>query len=296
MSELEGKFTVPKGLLAADCFREERACRRGAFLDLWRLANDRPRTVIIKGKKVALKRGQLAYSQATLGEIWRWDRDKVHSVLVEWQNEGYITFDATNSTTIITVVDYTIYNPDSTPKTPPDTEAEVAPEVAPEPAAEPAQKVEGGSKKMGRGEGDAPPATGFQEVPPDEVVAGFCAGYRNLAKGITEGIPEGWWKDWMANAITTGRWPVNWQRVIVLKFEADFVNHHPKAVGTGQKKNGAGVAEDIQRERRRRELLEERGQLREWLSAVQHLPADAPDIQEKMARLEAVMGELGGGE
>lgn len=149
---LTGKVTIPKMMLDRDILTAEPANRKSALVDLHAWANDRERSVKIGGGDVHLKRGQLAYSQQTLSKLWRWDKDKTHRVLTEFQNEGLITFDGSNRTTIITVVDYTIYNADTDAK--PAAEPEAVTEAQPD--AKPEQKLEVGSGSK-KGEGAEPP-------------------------------------------------------------------------------------------------------------------------------------------
>lgn len=213
---------MPKEALAHDFLNREPANRKSALRDLWEWANDRPRTITVNGRAVNLKRGQLGYAQTTLAKFWRWSPEKIKTVLGEFQDEGFITFEATPTTTIITVLDYTVYNPDTTPEPRAEPAAEPATETGTEPAAEPAQKLEVG---RGKYEGGRETAPQFAEIPSNKEVAEFCDQHRNLAIGITAGIPATWWMDWLAFHLPPGRpLPHDWKRALLLSAEADWSN------------------------------------------------------------------------
>src|SRR5262245_39768649 len=112
---LKGTITIPKQLLESDFMNSRPDTELGAFLKLWLWANDRDRQILVNGRKVNVKRGQLARAQSTLAEAWRYDIKKARQFLVNFQNEGLITFEPTQPVTVITVLDYTIYNADTAP-------------------------------------------------------------------------------------------------------------------------------------------------------------------------------------
>lgn len=229
---------MPKRALDMDLFAEEPSNRRSAYTDLWRWANDRDRDFTIRGQRVALRRGQLAYSMLTLAERWRWSREKVQAVLTEFQNLGLITFTTSKLTTTITVLDYDIYNPctsvldvEKDPKThnAPDNgtsnESGIASSNAPDngTSTEGRREKEEGRRGNARGRAEAPPETG-RIVPTDAEVSEFCASYQHLALGIS-GIPDAWWLGWLAAQLSSDRpFPSNWKRVLELRFLADWKN------------------------------------------------------------------------
>ena len=101
----------------------------------------------------------------------------------------------------------------------------------------------GTEAKVMEGNGSAPP-----EIPSLETVSAFCAGFRDLSRGVTKGIPEGWWRGWFSNMRTRARFPAAWQECLVDAFIGDFTNRHPKALGIlNHKKNPAPVDGEMPR-------------------------------------------------
>jgi hypothetical protein len=283
---ISGCVTLPKDLLDADLLNREPANRKSACLDLWKWANDRPRTITVNGRLVKLERGQLAYAQTTLAKFWRWSPEKVKAVLVGLQDEGLITFDSSTTTTIITLPDYTVYNPDTTPKP--------GPEPATDSATEPAQKKEVGRGKMEGGRENAP---NLPEIPTDEAVAKFCAAHLDLSVGITKGIPATWWKGWLAARLESGKpFPMDWKRAIALRFGQDWADPtspgYAKAHGAGVGgKNGGGAAGETTPQRRFRLDRELEG-LMEQLEALGSVGADYRPLEPQIEAVKLELKEL----
>jgi len=80
-----------------------------AWIDMIMLANHEDRKFLIKGQLVECKRGQLAYSQESLSDRWKWTRDKVRHFLKLLEKDGMITHKSTHLTTIITICNYCKY-------------------------------------------------------------------------------------------------------------------------------------------------------------------------------------------
>lgn len=231
-----GKVTIPKNALEHDFLNRQPANYKSAFADLWAWANDRPRTIEVgTGRALKLARGQLAYAQTTLAKLWRWSVEKVKAFLIELQNEGLITFDCSNTTTIITVLDYTIYNADSTPEPATKTATESGTETGIEPgtasATKSAQKLEVGSKK---GEARDPQF--------DEIAVPGLGEY--IASCSVRGIPEAIARKdhaWRSEQ-PSRRWPTaHWQTAVTSLFERWRDSGAPG--GNFGKKNGAANLE-----------------------------------------------------
>jgi hypothetical protein len=285
MMELTGKVTFSKLVFDREIFSSEPANRLSAYVLLNTLANDRERRVNLGGQEVALKRGQLAHSQQTLAKLLRWGIEKVHRVLTEFQNEGLITFQTTTRTTVITVLDYDIYNPDTGAV--PDAEQEANQDAEPhtvqdaEPQSNQGQKVEGGSKKVeggGKAGGDFEVAG---SVPDTSEVFAFAAGFAGEpATGAPGPIPAGYVAGWLKLVEGRREFPPRWQRALVAAWRADF-RSYAAAGGEGSEKNAAknpgavsaNVAA-IQESRRQGDL---RRQLREVEESIEALDqAGAP--------------------
>jgi len=91
-----------------DC---EKFTKAQAWIDLIMLANYKTRKILLRGIPVIVERGQLAHSEVTLAERWRWSRGKVRRFLqeLEQQTEPQIKQHKTNITSIITILNYNEY-------------------------------------------------------------------------------------------------------------------------------------------------------------------------------------------
>lgn len=250
---LAGTITLPKTALAHDFINRHPANYKSAYADLWAWANDRQRTLAVgTGRAIKLDRGQLAYSQSTLAKLWRWSPEKVKAYLVELQNEGLITFDASNTTTIITVIDYAIHNRDTTPEPTAEPSTETDTETDTNSATNSATKAEQ-KGEVGRGRGKC------ITIPDDREVAAFCSSWPgDMARGIPAVIPEGWWTSWLSfRLLDLKKWPDDWQRCMVLSYRSDFANRHPKIFS---KKTATGSTHGETRERG--EILQQLAQAR----------------------------------
>jgi len=257
MSEINGKVTMPKRAFEHDFLNRQAANPRSAWHDLWLWANDRPRTIAVgagksAGRSISLARGQLAYSQTTLAKLWRWDFEKTHRFLVELQNEGLITFDATNTTTIITVLDYPIYNPDTTPQPSAEPSAEPNTEGTAEPntegMVEGIQKGEGGRRK-----GEGARARDLPEVEIPDLKE--CRAWAELS-GIDPDYIESQWRTTAGNdawQTRSGRL-IDWRNLWLGRWLQDRARFSAKKNGA---KNGENPATEFTGKRERGEILQE---------------------------------------
>jgi hypothetical protein len=168
-------------------------------------------------------------------------REWVETFLAFCQDEGLIKRDTSNNRKpVITILNYKTYNPPYYAGEPAEpTTDKPAGEPAEPPAGEHTRKREEGT---GKGKGEAP-AANFSEYPNDSEVGEFCGEFEDLAHGV-RGIPEIWWRGWLAAALTRQTFPADWKRALRNAFLGDWVARHPKALGQGfedGKKNGNGV-------------------------------------------------------
>ena len=264
MGDLSGAVRVFKRIRKNPVWQKDAACYGRAWIDLLLLAVDRasaPQRFWVRGIEVTLERGQVGWSQKRLAEEWGRSGEWVTAFLKWCQDQGMIQVRTTNTGSVITIVNYDAYQIDEEPGAESDSETDAEPgaitgaepraETAPETDAEPGAKPEHKGKRVrvsskGKGVSAVPPegsGTGLEAataagararvLPTDEEVAEFCAGFQDLSRGVA-GIPEGWWRGWLAHALGSGRvWPVDWQRALKNAFLADFANRHPKATGGG---------------------------------------------------------------
>lgn len=83
--------------------------KSSAWIDLLLLANFTDSYFEVRGIGVPVKRGQLAYSQLTLAQRWRWSIGKVKRFLFVLKMDGQIDYQNTNVTTLITILNYDQY-------------------------------------------------------------------------------------------------------------------------------------------------------------------------------------------
>jgi len=94
----------------------EKFTRGQAWVDLVGLANHSGGFFRVRGNKVEVKRGQLGYSELSLADRWKWSRGKVRRFLAELESEmeQKIVQQKTFLTTLITILNYEIYQGDGT--------------------------------------------------------------------------------------------------------------------------------------------------------------------------------------
>ena len=109
-----GWFSVDRKLLESDLWLSEPFTRAQAWIDLVGFARFEPGHIRIKGIRVDLARGQVGLSEVSLGKRWRWSRGKVRRYLKELEYDQRIIQQKTNVTTLITIVNYDIYQTCST--------------------------------------------------------------------------------------------------------------------------------------------------------------------------------------
>jgi hypothetical protein len=105
-----GVVTLVKSLAQHDIWLAEPFNRAQAWVDLLLLANDQPRTIRLAGQEIQVECGQLAWSNVSLADRWRWSRPKVIGFLNELAERGMIKLAPNNRTTLITIVNYRTYN------------------------------------------------------------------------------------------------------------------------------------------------------------------------------------------
>jgi len=83
--------------------------RSQAWIDLLFLANWKPATFYIRGNKIDVRRGELAWSVLNLSKRWKWSRQKVSGFLDMLENEHQIKHQKTTVTTLIYITNYDKY-------------------------------------------------------------------------------------------------------------------------------------------------------------------------------------------
>ncbi|MFA5453079.1 MAG: hypothetical protein WC248_05865 [Candidatus Methanomethylophilaceae archaeon] len=117
-------FLVNRDLLNSDRWLSEPFTRGQAWVDLFGLAQHTKGFFRVRGIKIEVERGQLAYSQQTLTKRWHWSRGKVKRYLSELENQNDIILKTIQQngqqikflTTLITIVKYDKWQGDDTAK------------------------------------------------------------------------------------------------------------------------------------------------------------------------------------
>ena len=93
-----------------DCFLwDDPFGRKDAWIDLLLLVNHKEKKVMFDGKVVTVKAGQRITSIRKLSERWHWGKDRTKAFLDLLESEGMITRESDSRKTVITVVNYGIY-------------------------------------------------------------------------------------------------------------------------------------------------------------------------------------------
>lgn len=77
-----------------------------AWVDILMLANHKENTIFIRGNRIDIKRGQLAYSKERLAREWKWSEKKVNNFLKMMEKEGQIILIKTPSIVVVEIVNY----------------------------------------------------------------------------------------------------------------------------------------------------------------------------------------------
>ncbi|HWC59564.1 MAG TPA: hypothetical protein VHC44_07700 [Verrucomicrobiae bacterium] len=106
---IHGSIVLSKRLRQHPVWSREAMSYGQALVDLLLLANDKARRVTINGETFELKRGQLAWSKRRLESEWNRSRNWVDRFLRWCNDESMIVVDSTNRRTIITIINYDVY-------------------------------------------------------------------------------------------------------------------------------------------------------------------------------------------
>ena len=111
---MEGWIRLYRQLASSSLWLSEPFTRGQAWVDLLMLANHADGYVRKRGVRLEVKRGQVGWSEVALCDRWRWGRGKVIRFLKELENDQQIEHQKTNITTIISIVNYELYQIDDT--------------------------------------------------------------------------------------------------------------------------------------------------------------------------------------
>lgn len=109
-----GWIKIHRKLMEDTLYFAEPFTRMQAWIDLLLMANYEATYMFIRGNRVEIKRGQIAKSQDSLADRWRWSRGKVLRFLSELENEHKIVQQKSKLINLISVVNYEKYQEDGT--------------------------------------------------------------------------------------------------------------------------------------------------------------------------------------
>jgi hypothetical protein len=108
---LKGYLYLWRKLADSPLWLSEPFTRGQAWVDMLILANHKDGFIRVRGVRVAIKRGQLAWSQLSLASRWKWSRGKCRRFLSELESEKELKIVQQNSkvTSLITILNYTYH-------------------------------------------------------------------------------------------------------------------------------------------------------------------------------------------
>ncbi len=104
-----GFITLDRKLQENWLWLSEPFSKAQAWIDLLFLANHKESSFFLRGIKIDVKRGQLARSEDSLSERWKWSRNKVRRFLKLLQTEQQIEQHTSNKINVIEVINYNLY-------------------------------------------------------------------------------------------------------------------------------------------------------------------------------------------
>jgi len=115
-----GYIKLHRQIQLSDDWHKEPFTRGQAWVDMLLNAAYKPTYVRIRGIKVHLTRGQLALSVREYAKRWQWSRTKVSAFLEEMchQKDHRISIEKTNVTTVVTILNYDLYQGEEPQKEP----------------------------------------------------------------------------------------------------------------------------------------------------------------------------------
>lgn len=109
---MSGWIKLHRKIFENPFYFSEKFTRCQAWIDLLLLANFKDGFFYKRGIKVEVSRGQIGYDLDSLANRWTWSRGKVERFIIDLENEKQVVRQKTNITTLITVINYDIYQSD----------------------------------------------------------------------------------------------------------------------------------------------------------------------------------------
>lgn len=110
----KGWIKLHRSMFDNDLWTAEPFTKGQAWIDLIGHANHRPASIWIRGIEVSVERGQLAWSELTMADRWKWSRGKVRRYLRMLQDRGMVVQQTNKVTTVLTICKYETYQTENT--------------------------------------------------------------------------------------------------------------------------------------------------------------------------------------
>src|SRR5690554_3334010 len=109
-----GWISIHRKITDNPLYFSEPFTRMQAWIDLLIIANHKENFFYVRGNRVVVKRGDVGHSQQQLSLRWKWSRGKVIRFLGELEREGMIVQQKSRLITIISIVNYGMYQSNGT--------------------------------------------------------------------------------------------------------------------------------------------------------------------------------------
>ena len=106
---MNGRYWMARGWMEHPLFKGERYTKAQAWAWLIEKAVWKPHRILIGGKEIFLRRGQLSYSTRYMAKAWGWSEAKVRRVLRLFQKWSNIDAATDAGQTVITICNYDKY-------------------------------------------------------------------------------------------------------------------------------------------------------------------------------------------
>ena len=100
---------VYRSITEDDDYFAERFTRKMAWIDLLLLANSKDSTIIKRGIKIQIHKGQVFKSIRFLSDRWQWNEKTTLRFLNDLELDGKVQRKITNVSTLITIINYSNY-------------------------------------------------------------------------------------------------------------------------------------------------------------------------------------------
>lgn len=106
---MAGWIKLHRQLMESDMWEEKPFSRGQAWVDLLLMVNFEEKKILFDGDMIPVNRGQKITSIRKLCERWGWSNSKVNKFLTVLKNEKMIDVKSDTKKTVVTVVNYDVY-------------------------------------------------------------------------------------------------------------------------------------------------------------------------------------------